>query len=200
MVETRRMVHAFGRGSQADDLAIEVGQEPLQCTTYHKGWPGKVSRFVLWEFQEYPTEKGDEEAERAAQKSFAHVSDRAHAGVVVAFSPEGAEAGYLKIRPTVSEDTPIILVVGGDAARAEETLKWVDAQGIPRGDTERARRATAKTIAGKQRRRSSGTLRRMKSVYQYAFACAEDSAESGMAKVAGVLLTDAGDDGRCALM
>ena len=106
----------------------------------------------------------------------------------------------MKIRPTVSEDTLIILVVWGDAAHRENTLRWVDAQGIPR-DNEKARRATAKGVAAtKQRRRSSGTLKRMKSVYQYALACVEERAESGMGKVACVLLTDAGNNGRCVLM
>ena len=140
---------------------------------------------------------------------FAAVSERANAAVVFALSREAAQAGYMTVRPNVSEDTPIVLVVGGDAARRQDTLKWTHEHGIPRGDAASGKRpkVNASVDPGetrKARRRSSGTLRRMKSVYQYAF-CVEDTPDvrggtSGMATAAAALLDADLGFGKCVLM
>mmetsp|Transcript_26997 Transcript_26997/g.63156 ORF Transcript_26997/g.63156 Transcript_26997/m.63156 type:complete len:232 (+) Transcript_26997:334-1029(+) len=201
MAEARRKVCAFGRGVKADD-----GQERLEGALFRRGRPGKVGQFVMWEFHEWPSETHDEDADRAAKMKFAAVSERANAAVVFALSREAAQAGYMTVRPNVSEDMPIVLVVGGDAAHRQDTLKWTHEHGIPRGDAASGKRPKVNASVDpaatrKARRRNS---KRMKSVYQYAF-CVEDTPDdrggtSGMAAAGAALLDADHGDGKCVLM
>lgn len=136
---------------------------------------------------------------------FAAVSDRANAVVVFAASREAAHTGYITVRPNVSEETPIVLVVGGDAVHRQDALKWVHKQGIPRGDAAGGKRTNVSanvdaSATRKARRRSSGSLRRIKSVYQYAF-CVEDTPDGrGGMDAVGAALVDGGRDDKCVLM
>ena len=137
---------------------------------------------------------------------FAAVSERANAAVVFALSREAAQAGYMTVRPNVSEDTPIVLVVEGDAAHRQDTLRWTHEHGIPRGDAASGKRPKVNASVDpaatrKPRRRNS---KRMKSVYQYAF-CVEDTPDdrggtSGMAAAGAALLDADHGDGKCVLM